>query len=279
MKHKDGFMLMHADLPDQLAYAPDEEVLGLDEDGWFEAYHAFETHSEAKEDALDTVWTKVAASGRGDIADDYETAEDVPPEAVKRVRVFEDGTLALYACDPDHGEDPEISDRFEAPERLMTPEVAYEDFGMTPPVSEPVFSAGTHACRIQIRVSDPVAFAEDFGAGPEDISEAILRERVFVPALDEAKMGARLLGAVPTPETDGFSVVLTAEITEPRLFQTRVAEAARETGRDRDWSPKDAAEAIFEGWFGANDTGSPADSGFEVVAQTAVPDADSDMRI
>ena len=92
-------------------------------------------------------------------------------------------------------------------------------------------------------------------------------------------MGARLLGAVPTPETDGFSVVLTAEITEPRLFQTRVAEAAREAGRDRDWAPKDAAEAIFEGWFGANDTGSPADSGFEVVAQTAVPDADSDMRI
>ncbi|MCE6958359.1 hypothetical protein LAZ40_04720 [Cereibacter sphaeroides] len=277
MRYKDGFILFAEDLPRQVAWAPDEDPV-LTVEGWFEAYSGFETHSAAREDAEDTARARLEAVQRGDMQDTYESLDDVGRDTPMRARVHEDGTVDIYDCAPDHGDEPAIG-ADEVPVFSLTPEQIYRDFGIASPVKPPAFGPGLHRCRVILGSIDEDTFRDHFGVSSAHVTARLMSSLVFlpmIPAMDT--IGAELKSIEVGPHAsvahgEGLEVTLTVDVFAPRLFSNKVAEAGREAGRDGDWTPETAADAIFEGWFGANEVGSPVDMGFEIVTWSS-PDQD-----
>lgn len=277
MQFRDGFILTHADLPSQMAYAPSEETPDFTADGWFEAYSGFDTREEAFEDVEDTARSKFEAFERGDWGDVYNGLDDVPRDEVKRARVFENGTVALYDSGNPSDETCVIDADVEAPELVITAQRAYDDFGMSAPYEAATFSGGIHVCEVIMTITDAEAFEDAFGIRPDQTRAGIFADEVFRQADVEGRLGADLFGIGSVPTQDGFKVKLCVGVEEPDLFVMKAAALGRENGRDRDWTPVNAADAIFEVWFGSNDTGSPEDSGFNVVQVTDPADPETKL--
>ena len=268
MRHKDGFILFMAEMPNQFAFAADEDLTRFDAEGWMQAYRGFETHSEALADAEDTARSsfEAACEAAEENGEEAPTLEEVERDTPLRARFFEDGRVHVYDCAPDHGDAPAIGPD-EPLIRELTHEEIYAFTGQVPPVAAPAFGPGLHACNVEIRMTGLEEFVEHFGVPPDEITRDMLAEQVFLPMTPGMEdLGASLRDLSFLLEGSDLTVRLEAEIFDPRLFSMKIAEAGRDSGHDADWTPPTAADAIFEGWFGSNEVGSPADMGFEILS-------------
>lgn len=132
--HKDGFLLMHADLPRQLAWAPHppEEATAS---GYAEAYGLHDALAPAREEALSSARDTFEAAQAGNIEDEYESLEDVPRDEPMLARVFANGNVFLYHLVQDQGEAPVIAEGAK-PDVIKSMAEIYDDFGIKAPEPE-----------------------------------------------------------------------------------------------------------------------------------------------
>lgn len=130
-------------------------------------------------------------------------------------------------------------------------------------VGLPNYPNGAATVEFLLRVDDTDLIKESFGKHlkslkGEDMVDSLLAPFSFDPF------------GVGTPKIDliiSDSIVvaqLTAEITDAALLHHKVSQAGRFAGRDSDWEPENAAEALYEAFLGANDASSILDYGFEL---------------
>jgi hypothetical protein len=273
MKHADAFLLMSAELDGQLSGTPDEPF-GLSPEDWVWAYSGHRTYEGAKLEAEDFARNLFDATQRGDISDTYASIEDVPREPIMRARIFEDGSVHLYELLETQGETPTISES-ESPVRILDVERIHDDFGMKPPYGVPAFGKGEHSCLVEMTVTSAESFAEYFGCTPSEVTDDALRSSFFTPAHGDADIGVELIQLKAEIQGNMISALLTVRVDEPTLFSAHAAEMGRRSGRDHFYVPEDAADAIFEAWFGANETCSPDCIGLEIVNWSAPADEES----
>lgn len=129
------------------------------------------------------------------------------------------------------------------------------------------FQAGPAAVTLEFSVCDRKEFKESFGVAPEDATAHEI-DWLFEPfSVFPFGVGDRKVTLVPGRKK--LLVTISANIEDPALFNAEISEAGRLSGRDDDWSPKDAAEALSEAFFGANDTGPSVDYGVEFIEARA----------
>ncbi|MBW3243476.1 hypothetical protein KUV57_12450 [Epibacterium sp. DP7N7-1] len=184
--------------------------------------------------------------------------------AIMRARVYEDGALATYGR-ARRGLPVEIGAN-ERPEAIYQVEDVLRPFDVTPPFAAPMFEAGVHTCEIDVTVMDRDEFLEHFelSASYDDNTVANQLEGRFIEPFEERDFGASLREIRAAMDGEEMKVTITAEITDPRLLNQRVAYTARNCGYDDDYVPETAADAIFQAWCGLNDTPSPADLGLQI---------------
>lgn len=130
-------------------------------------------------------------------------------------------------------------------------------------VGLPSYPNGTATVEFLFSVDDADTIKESFGnrlktLKGEDLADSMLAPFSFDPF------------GVGTPKIElhiGNDIVvatLTAEITDAALLHHKVSQAGRLAGRDNDWEPDCAAEALYEAFLGANDASSILDYGFEL---------------
>lgn len=135
--YRDGFLLMHAELHNQLAKAPHIPKAPT-ATAFAEAYSLFETLSAARTEASDTARDIFEAAQAGNIDDLFKSLEDVPQDRPMLARVFDHGGVFLYHLREDEGDLPEITPR-RCPDIAKSKHGIYGDFGMEVPdfVSSP----------------------------------------------------------------------------------------------------------------------------------------------
>ncbi|MEP3669361.1 MAG: hypothetical protein ABJN42_21800 [Roseibium sp.] len=275
MKFKDGFVQIMADMvPTQLGFAPNEPF-EVSASGWFDAYNAVEKYSQAHESVEDDARAVFDAVVAGDMDDDYETLDDVERDGIMRARVFEDGTVHLFDTNMDahvaqHGDAPNIQEG-EDPTDVMSMARICDDFGVTPFFPKADFEAGEQKCQVRFHLIDEAEFRESFmDEDPEGDIETADLKGFFQPATSE-DLGGTLRsidiakGDMDVRGEQTWTATLTVDVTNPDLLLMKAAAAGRETGRDGDYVPENVGDAIFESWFGSNDTGSPVDFGLEII--------------
>lgn len=126
--YKDGFLLMHAELPRQLAWAPQppEEATP---DGFAKAYSLHEALSAALEDALSSARDTFKAAQAGDIDDEFDSLDDVPMDEPMLARVFGNGDVFLFHLPQGQGDAPVIAEGAQ-PDIIKSMAEIYEDFGI-----------------------------------------------------------------------------------------------------------------------------------------------------
>lgn len=129
----DCIILMHGELPGQLAWAPDRpsEVTAA---GWAEAYGSYERLKQATDAIEEEAQRVFEAAEAGDISDDYDSVEDVTRDVPQLARVFEDGVVHLFGEALEDGELPVIA-ADARPDRIMELENIYGDFGLEVPTT------------------------------------------------------------------------------------------------------------------------------------------------
>ena len=277
MKHVDGFVLMRIPQSGAVRVFWDVQsgvALGVEPtaENWLSDYHG--------ETDLDRMIAEISA-------DDYiRDLLQKNPKAngedfvIARARVYEDGALATYGR-ARKGVPAEIGDE-ERPEAVIPVEDVLRPFGETVPFAAPQFEAGVFISEIEVEISDREEFIEHFEL-PAGFDGAIVATRLagrFIDPFEDRDFGATLLETAVEMEGDLMKVRITAEITEPRLFNQRVAHVARDCGHDHDYTPTSAGDAIFQAWCGLNDTPSPADIGLQINTwrdATETPSIDMDL--
>lgn len=261
MKHIDGFVLMrlNAGSAERLFWDLDNGIeFGLEPtpENWLSDYRGGTDLVQLMvEVAADDYVGELLHKNPGSNGQDY---------AIMRARVYEDGALATYGRA--RGGMPVEIGADERPDAIYQVEDVFHPFDMTPPFAAPMFEAGVHTCEIDVTVTDQDEFLEHFElpAGYDDNTVANQLEGRFIDPFEERDFGATLLEIRAAMDGELLKVRITAEITEPRLLNQRVAYSARDCGHDDDYLPDTAADAIFQAWCGLNDTPSPADIGLQI---------------
>lgn len=134
-------------------------------------------------------------------------------------------------------------------------------------VGKPAFSAGTAHVEMNFQVDDRDEVQDSFDAAPEALTGHAMADVLFMPFMDgEIGVSARKVRVLPGKKK--VQVLISAEITDPCRFNALISEAGRQAGRDDDWSPSCAGEAIFEAFLGANDAAAILDYGLELMDET-----------
>jgi hypothetical protein len=279
MNYKDGFLTIMGDMvPTQLGYAPNEPS-GVSASDWFESYCGCEKISEALTEIEDDARAIFAAAEAGDLGDDYDSLDDVERDGIMRARIFEDGTVHLYDTDSEthlsrYGEDPSI-EKWEEPVDRMSMASICADFGMDPFFPPAGFDAGEHKSIVRFSIIDDEEFRENFlsdfsgDGGVREIEEADLSG--FFQPMSGGDLGGTLKsvtigsGATDAQGNPTWIATLTVDVTNANLLVMKAAEAGRNSGRDSDYVPENVGDAIFESWFGSNDSASPVDYGLEII--------------
>lgn len=130
--YRDGFLLMHAELPNQLACSPDVPEAPTAA-AFAESYSLFDTLSAARKQALDTARDIFEAAQAGNIEDRFETLEDVPQDQPMLARVFDHGGVFLYHLREGEGDLPAVA-QHRCPDIAKSIHCIYGDVGMEVPV-------------------------------------------------------------------------------------------------------------------------------------------------
>lgn len=262
MTHTDGFLLMSANAARDLTWEPDKEVPEFSPQDWARSYAMFATREEADTNARETAEMTERDEG-----------EAAPRDTPLRVRVFGNGAVAFYGCPAGHQGMARIGEEETPLFRLSRTEI-FRQFGIEPPVPEDAIAPGEHRCSVIVGHFDRDGFLDYFETSPEDVLPEQLEIYVFPPCAGEEELGAVLIGIETFPHPRGAEWRLTVRIDDPDTFLLKICEAGRDSGRGRDWVPENVAEAIFEGWCGANETPSPVDIGFSILESRA-PEEDA----
>lgn len=130
------------------------------------------------------------------------------------------------------------------------------------------FEAGPAAVTLEFSICDRNEFKESFGVAPEEVTTREIDW--FFDAFSLSPFGVNDRKVTLVPGRKKLEVTISADIEDPALFNAEISKAGRFSGHDDDWSPQDGAEALYEAFFGANDTGSPVDYGVELVKSRAI---------
>ena len=250
MNYRDSHFLTDPGCPDRFIDPPDEDP------------------GDLAHDPLELVWTR--SYGGGAEPQDVDLAlrfhdraaewRAVGPPHRMIGRVFETGDVLLHPLGASGG--------FEADHpalRRLSREEVHAVHGMEDPVGPCALREGDVRCEVRLRITEPEPFRDHFGKEPEEISGEDLAGTLIHSYADDLDIGARLDGVEVAVDGKSLVVAILATIRAPDIFHLRAAAAGRQAGLDRDWAPKDAGEAIFEAFWGSNDSGSPADMGFEIL--------------
>lgn len=132
MNYKDGFVAMHAELFRQLAFAPAQPE-SFDAEGFFAAYGGHETAETLREQIGSSVQSRFEDSQENEDEEDrFESIDDVEADALMRARVYDNGDLHIYDCDPDHQGGPDIGPDEEPVESFCCANV-YRPYGLDEP--------------------------------------------------------------------------------------------------------------------------------------------------
>ena len=253
MDHKDGFVVFSDYMGGTLAKKPEEDFPTgeINAQSFAEIYNLREDVADAMEDLQDRL---------GDPTNILEEKL-----SVLRARVFEDGSMTIYHAPENGALTTPIGPEEEGFARFTHFDIMWAQNGLPLFVEQPKFGAGEQECLVEIRITDQSEFYDYLGndpahARPHDMMKSGLFER-FDRKRD---FGAELMSIRSAVSDDGImKVLLTVHVDDPDLFNVVAASAGRETGRDNDWSPENAAEAIFDAWCAANDSPSPDLIGIE----------------
>lgn len=143
----------------------------------------------------------------------------------------------------------------------------FERAAVEPPIAAPAFAAGQHECGIILAIEDAEQLKLDLGTQDLTDTRALAKGLVdcFFYPLSNIAPAAELSHVEVSTAEDQIFITLGAEIKDPRLLNQMVALAARHSGHDADYVAPTGHEAIFEGWFGSSDAGSPDSFGVAIV--------------
>lgn len=262
----DGFLRFSADDPTRLSYAPFVEPEDFDDVSpriWASAWHMVDSYETAQIESELDAKTLFTAAKKGDISDNYEKLEDVPRDRIMRARIFANGIIHAFALagDPEDG----TIKPGETPDLVRHPVEICTDFGLEPPFGSTEWEPSLRSeCIVTLRIDDIETFEDHFGVHPSELSERKLRDQLVFPA-DSRPSGAKLIEIESSVEADRLHLKIAVEITDPLLFQARASVAGRQSGRDKDWYPETASEAIYDFYVASNDSPIPLDCGYELL--------------
>lgn len=139
-------------------------------------------------------------------------------------------------------------------------------------VGVPSYANGIAMVEFVFRIDDPDQIKESFDKPVkrlkgQDLADSMLAAFSSDPfGVGSYTIDLRIVG-------DNMMALLTAEITDAALLHTKVSQAGRAAGRDSDYEPVSAADALYEAFLGANDASSILDYGFEMVTARDPKDA------
>ena len=250
MRFRDCHFLTDPDRSDRFVDPPDEDPADL------------------ARDPLEEVWVR-SYGGRSappdmgkmvrfhDMAAEGSTARS--PQRMLG-RVYENGDVLLHSWPGAGG----FRDDHPGLLHLSRAEI-YAAQGAADPCGGYNLQSGSYRCQVNLRITDLPAFRAHFGKDVDAVSGEDLADAIIRSYAGDRDIGARLDGVGVAAAGQHLTVLIDATIFAPEIFHIRVAAAGRQSGLDRDWVPRDAGEAIFEAFWGANDSGSPCDMGLEII--------------
>jgi len=129
------------------------------------------------------------------------------------------------------------------------------------------FSHGMAFADLTFDVADRDQVHESFGCYPEDMTDKAMAE-TLVFLFTNTPIGIEAPLVLVLPGEKQIRVMASCLVKDPELFNTAVSVAGRESGRDDDWSPSCAGEAVFEAFLGANQSSAILDYGLELTTWT-----------
>jgi hypothetical protein len=127
---------------------------------------------------------------------------------------------------------------------------------------DPAFPAGPQSMTIKMKITDRQEFASSFGAFPSKAKGENMAA-VFYP-FTKGDSGFDLTSINVKARGEDFHLTISGMIRDPHLLLQTAALGGRCSGRDSDYVPKTADDAIFELFYGSNDASAAMDYGLEI---------------